>query len=156
MTPWTSEKCGEPAWRISKVKSFVYRNSPSLPTRAKVTSPTFIEPWLVHSSFKMDSILICFSGKSASSSQEMYAAFLEQLQRAYKAEKVKGQFYVFRAHLRGVNPYIYSQDGRFGAMMNVSLTNEVCSNCLIFENTSWNSATRDLSHSRLTLGSLNT
>ncbi|KAE9395380.1 D-tyrosyl-tRNA deacylase [Gymnopus androsaceus JB14] len=41
---------------------------------------------------------------SASSSQEMYAAFLEQLQRAYKAEKVK--------------------DGRFGAMMNVSLTNE--------------------------------
>ncbi|KAJ3745017.1 D-Tyr tRNAtyr deacylase-like domain-containing protein [Lentinula detonsa] len=41
---------------------------------------------------------------SAESSQVMYAAFLDQLRQAYQTEKIK--------------------DGRFGAMMNVSLTNE--------------------------------
>ncbi|KAJ4478489.1 D-Tyr tRNAtyr deacylase-like domain-containing protein [Lentinula aciculospora] len=41
---------------------------------------------------------------AAESSQEMYATFLEQLRKAYQPDKIK--------------------DGRFGAMMNVSLTNE--------------------------------
>ncbi|KAF9058817.1 D-Tyr tRNAtyr deacylase-like domain-containing protein [Rhodocollybia butyracea] len=41
---------------------------------------------------------------SAESSRDMYAAFLEKLRQAYKEDKV--------------------QDGKFGAMMNVSLTNE--------------------------------
>ncbi|KAJ7578468.1 D-Tyr tRNAtyr deacylase-like domain-containing protein [Mycena floridula] len=41
---------------------------------------------------------------SAESSREMYAAFLEKLGQSYKPEKI--------------------QDGQFGAMMNVSLTNE--------------------------------
>ncbi|GLB34603.1 putative deacylase [Lyophyllum shimeji] len=41
---------------------------------------------------------------STEPSRELYATFLEELGKAYKAEKIK--------------------DGRFGAMMNVSLTNE--------------------------------
>ncbi|GAW02830.1 d-tyrosyl-trna deacylase [Lentinula edodes] len=41
---------------------------------------------------------------SSEASQEMYAAFLNRLRQMYKADKV--------------------QDGRFGAMMNVTLTNE--------------------------------
>ncbi|KAG6844043.1 hypothetical protein H0H93_016703 [Arthromyces matolae] len=41
---------------------------------------------------------------SAESSRDLYATFLEDLGQAYKAEKI--------------------QDGKFGAMMNVSLTNE--------------------------------
>ncbi|KAJ3930204.1 MAG: D-Tyr tRNAtyr deacylase-like domain-containing protein [Lentinula lateritia] len=41
---------------------------------------------------------------SSEASQEMYAAFLDRLRQMYKADKV--------------------QDGRFGAMMNVTLTNE--------------------------------
>ncbi|KAG6812417.1 hypothetical protein H0H92_002993 [Tricholoma furcatifolium] len=47
---------------------------------------------------------------STESSRELYATFLEKLGQAYKPEKIKG--------------CLSPLDGRFGAMMNVSLTNE--------------------------------
>jgi D-Tyr-tRNAtyr deacylase len=53
----------------------------------------------------------------------MYATFLERLGQAYKPEKIKGTggFYSRNASTKLVSDV----DGKFGAMMDVSLTNEV-------------------------------
>lgn len=54
----------------------------------------------------------------------MYATFLERLGQAYKPEKIKGigGLLYFRDVPTKLVPH---PDGRFGAMMDVSLTNEV-------------------------------
>ena len=54
----------------------------------------------------------------------MYSLFLERMGKLYKPEKIKGQ----SIHQFNNTPIFlsrYLSDGRFGAMMNVSLTNEV-------------------------------
>lgn len=52
----------------------------------------------------------------------MYTLFLERMGKLYKPEKIKGQF----AHLNKCSHVSKIRtDGKFGAMMNVSLTNEV-------------------------------
>jgi D-Tyr-tRNAtyr deacylase len=53
----------------------------------------------------------------------MYSTFLENLGQAYKPEKIQGMIDIMSScewKLNGTKP-----DGRFGAMMSVSLTNEV-------------------------------
>ena len=53
----------------------------------------------------------------------MYATFIEKLSQAYNPEKIQGDGYSKFFNY----PYLLTshQDGRFGAMMNVTLTNEV-------------------------------
>jgi D-tyrosyl-tRNA(Tyr) deacylase len=54
----------------------------------------------------------------------MYGSFLDRMRKLYRPEKIQGRFTFFYAAVcaySGLN----NQDGRFGAMMQVALTNEV-------------------------------
>lgn len=57
-------------------------------------------------------------------SRQLYTSFLEKLGQSYKPEKIHGRtkhsFLLFYAHW-----FFNVEDGKFGAMMNVTLTNEV-------------------------------
>ena len=56
----------------------------------------------------------------------MYTLFLERMGKLYKVEKIKGKSARSRIQTNGrVSQPVIQTDGRFGAMMNVSLTNEV-------------------------------
>ena len=55
-------------------------------------------------------------------SRQLYASFLATMRQTYNAEKVKGEFLPDSNQIWLIN----GTDGVFGAMMNVSLTNEVC------------------------------
>jgi D-Tyr-tRNAtyr deacylase len=56
----------------------------------------------------------------------MYASFLEKMRTAYKADKIQGLISLLLCStLHFKHSIFFSADGRFGAMMNVSLTNEV-------------------------------
>ncbi|KAF5373535.1 hypothetical protein D9758_000914 [Tetrapyrgos nigripes] len=59
----------------------------------------------------------------AESSREFYHNFLEQLKNTYKPEKIQGNPAVCDAFFLSAKLYM-RKDGRFGAVMNVSLTNE--------------------------------
>jgi D-Tyr-tRNAtyr deacylase len=53
----------------------------------------------------------------------MYALFLERMGKLYKPEKIKGRS--VHALKKRFHSFQQFTDGKFGAMMNVSLTNEV-------------------------------
>lgn len=61
----------------------------------------------------------------AETSRTMYASFLERLGALYSPERIKGM-QSWLCSCQTVLNFI-TLDGRFGAMMNVSLTNEVSS-----------------------------
>lgn len=95
----------------------------------------------------MITILLAFQGSESSS--ELYSVFLGKMREAYTPEKIKGSsrevpcaFLLFvsvfspgihlspstipaHAHERLLLLFCFLPDGKFGAMMNVSLTNEV-------------------------------
>lgn len=53
----------------------------------------------------------------------MYAAFLQRMRELYSPGNIKGTFYKFHIIISHHRSNVIS-DGKFGAMMNVSLTND--------------------------------
>lgn len=80
----------------------------------------------------------------------MYATFLERLGQAYKPEKIQGMRVLFPWKLSA--KFTFDADGKFGAMMNVSLTNEVGKALPTFVTLLNILSFRDLWRSRLILG----
>ena len=64
--------------------------------------------------------------KATEPSRHLYATFLDALKVSYKADKIQGEPFFFYAQLDLTSTLFFKKkDGRFGAMMSVSLTNEV-------------------------------
>jgi len=102
--------------------------------RAMVSSRGFI--WIFR--FNVDALvdLRLRPHKKAETSQQMYESFLTRMGQLYNPEMIKGEFLLsledrWSDLLTEVLNLIL--DGKFGAMMNVSLTNDVRSSTLIFK-----------------------
>jgi len=65
-----------------------------------------------------------FCHQATELSRELYAKFLEKLRHSYQSDKIKGKFGNRQCHQ--LLERLRFPDGIFGAMMNVTLTNEVC------------------------------
>lgn len=70
-----------------------------------------------------DSVLVSYAVQSSESSRQLYGVFLDKMKQLYVPERIQGN-HALVAHMQGLT--MLRADGQFGAMMNVSLTNEVC------------------------------
>lgn len=125
-------------------------NLPYSPTRRKA-SLTFMVPWYVNthcqriSAGSPDSQRLLLASQGSESSRELYATFLDRMRTLYKPEKIQGSnpslvSYSLPAFRIVSSLFYYLRlciDGVFGAMMNVSLTNEVCDNLAVNVSTSF-------------------
>ncbi|KAL0059029.1 D-tyrosyl-tRNA(Tyr) deacylase [Marasmius tenuissimus] len=59
----------------------------------------------------------------AETSKDLYSSFLEKMKELYQPEKIMGACALPSSGVR-ILMLVHTKDGKFGAMMNVSLTNE--------------------------------
>ena len=96
------------------------RNSPLWPIPARAISLIFIVQWSVITP-QFTLIIHWIIDQATESSRELYASFLEKMRQLYDSNKIKGQY-----QFQLLDEYMLTiADGKFGAMMDVSLTNEV-------------------------------
>ena len=83
----------------------------------------------------------------------MYATFLDKLKQSYRADRIQGalEFGISQCSISSL-----FSDGRFGAMMDVSLTNEVSKDTSCFLEGVFTAKYRVLLPLQLTRASLNT
>ena len=105
--------------------SYVYLNSRYWPTRQKATSQIFIALWFVNFAPQRH-IIHAVVFQATEPSRQLYTSFLEKLGQSYKPEKIHGRTESsLPSFLPDAQWFFQPADGKFGAMMNVSLTNEV-------------------------------
>lgn len=113
---------GRPAWKISMGRFYVSPNSHSWLIPPRAINPTSTVPWSAIFT-NMSNFPNASDYQASEPSRELYNAFLERLGGSYHPDRIKGMS--VGAYEKTTWTGFTMLDGRFGAMMNVTLTNEV-------------------------------
>ena len=116
--------CGARAWKTSLATCFVSLSLLFWPTQSKVASRTSTELWCVVLIILFFFIYLSFI-QGSEQSKEMYSSFLQRMRELYRPDHIKGAFCaLLDPNSAPQTSRIYTSDGKFGAMMNVSLIND--------------------------------